>query len=68
MIVFDRYKYMLHHEGEHREQLIDLLTDPGEMRNALHDPQHNGLLADLRANFANLFPDDSGARKELKTM
>ena len=67
MIVVDHCKYMLHHEGDHREQLIDLLTDPGEMRNALNDPQHRGLLTDLRANFVNLFPDNS-ARKELKTM
>ncbi len=61
MIVYEHYKYMLHHEGEHREQLIDLLTDPGEMRNALNDPQHRGLVADLRESFANVFPAPQGS-------
>ena len=37
MIVTRDYKYMLHDEGENREQLIDLLNDPGEMRNAIDD-------------------------------
>ena len=56
MVVYENYKYMLHHEGEHHEQLIDLLTDPGEMRNALNDPQHRALVADLRESFSNVFP------------
>ena len=43
MIVHQNYKYMLYDEGEHREQLIDLLSDPGETRNAINDPQHKTL-------------------------
>ncbi|MFC1608450.1 sulfatase, partial [Candidatus Latescibacterota bacterium] len=37
MIVTHDYKYMLHDEGDNREQLIDLRNDPGEMRNAIGD-------------------------------
>lgn len=29
----DRYKYVLYDKGRHREQLFDILTDRGEMRN-----------------------------------
>ena len=58
MIVSRRYKYMLHFEGEHREQLIDLLTDPGETRNAVNDPENKAILADLRTKFADAFPNN----------
>lgn len=56
MILYQQYKYMLHYEGSNREQLIDLLTDPGEMRNAINDPQHQPLLEELRARFRRTFP------------
>ena len=55
MIVSGHYKYMLHDEGEHREQLIDLLTDPGEMRNAANDPENRDILNHLRQQFAGVF-------------
>ena len=56
MILRDQYKYMKHYEGDHCEQLIDMLTDPGEMRNAINDPQHQPLLGELREQYANTFP------------
>ena len=56
MIIYGQYKYMMHYDGENREQLIDLLTDPGEMRNAIHDPQHQSILNKLRKRFQEIFP------------
>jgi len=56
MIIYQQYKYMMHYDGENREQLIDLLTDPDETRNAIHDPQHQSLVEKLREIFQNTFP------------
>lgn len=55
MIVTERYKYMLHDEGLHREQLIDLVADPGETRNAAADPEQRDRLQSLRRHFAESF-------------
>ena len=52
MIVTNNYKYMLHDEGENREQFIDLLKDPGETRNALSDPDLAELVQHHRVLFA----------------
>lgn len=62
MIVTERYKYMLHDEGAHREQLIDLLTDPGEMRNAAGDPQHHALMKNLREAFDRVFSEHASIK------
>ena len=43
-----RYKYNAYESGEHREQLIDLQTDPGEMVNLAEDPQYAEILNDHR--------------------
>ncbi len=59
MIVSDRYKYMQHNAGAQAEQLIDLLTDPGEMRNALDDPENRALLEHLRHAMTAAFPDSA---------
>lgn len=56
MIIQEQYKYMMHYDGDNREQLIDLLTDAGETRNAIHDPQHKSLVKDLRSKFTDTFP------------
>ncbi len=47
-----RYKYSLHDKGADREMLIDLKTDPGEMKNLASDPAHKAILADLRKRLA----------------
>ena len=55
MIVTDRYKYMRYDEGENSEQLIDLVADPHEMRNAIQDPGNREVLEDHRQLFAEVF-------------
>lgn len=56
MIIHQHYKYMMHYDGDNREQLIDMLTDPGEMRNAINDPQHRQRVEALREKFKKTFP------------
>ncbi len=56
MILRRDYKYMRYYKGERREQLFDLAADPGEMRNAIADPEHRQGLVELRAAFARMFP------------
>jgi choline-sulfatase len=43
-----RYKYAVYAEGEHREQLIDMETDPGEMQNLAADPAYAQVLREHR--------------------
>jgi len=43
-----RYKYNLYESGQHREQLIDLVKDPGEMLNLADDPKLQPVLAEHR--------------------
>ncbi|NQT40141.1 MAG: sulfatase-like hydrolase/transferase [Planctomycetes bacterium] len=43
-----RFKYSIHESGQHREQLIDLDTDPGEMTNLAGDPQYRETLDEHR--------------------
>ena len=52
MIHDGRYKYSLHDKGANREMLIDLKTDPGEMKNLAADPAHNAVLTRLRKRLA----------------
>ncbi len=58
MIVTERYKYMRYDEGDHREQLIDLVADPGEMRNAIGDVGNQEVLKALRLRFNEIFPSE----------
>ena len=55
MVTGGRYKYMHYDEGAHGEQLIDLLADPGEMRNAAADPQNREVLARMRVSLEEVF-------------
>ena len=55
MVTGGRYKYMHYDEGAHGEQLIDLLADPGEMRNAAADPQNREVLARMRVRLEEVF-------------
>lgn len=41
-------KYSVYRWGRHREQLVDLVTDPGEMRNLAGDPAYRETLVDMR--------------------
>jgi len=53
MIRTAQFKYNVYDSGEHREQLIDLQNDPGEMKNLAHDKQHRPVLDRHRALLAN---------------
>ena len=56
MLVRQDVKYMRYYHGERREQLIDLVADAGEIRNAIADAEHQPRLEELRAEFDSLFP------------
>ncbi len=49
MIRTERFKYTVYADGRHREQLVDLVADPGEMVNLAEDPKYGGTLTDHRA-------------------
>lgn len=55
MIVTPRFKYCRYELSANGEQLLDRVDDPGEMRNALHDPQHAAVVQELREEFARTF-------------
>lgn len=55
MVVTDGYKYMLHDDGAHREQLMDLAHDPHETRSALNDPHCQEALARCRKYYRRQF-------------
>jgi len=48
MVRSDRFKYIVYSEGENPEQLFDMQTDPGEMKNLAGDPNHRAVLEDHR--------------------
>ncbi len=54
MIVSERFKYMMHDEGEHAEQLMDLEKDPWEMKNSVHLPELKEVLDECRAHFEKI--------------
>lgn len=43
-----RYKYSIYDSGKHREQLIDLDKDPGEMKNLAENPTYQAALEQHR--------------------
>jgi arylsulfatase A-like enzyme len=49
MVRSDRYKYCVYSYGEHRESLIDLQADPGELTDLARDPTHRAVLLEHRA-------------------
>jgi choline-sulfatase len=49
MLRTDRYKYNVYATGRHREQLIDLQEDPGEMVNLAEDENHKAVLDEHRS-------------------
>jgi len=56
-VVTDRFKYVVYDPGANREQFYDLECDPGETRNALHDPAFRQDLDSLRGSFREWFGD-----------
>jgi len=48
MLRTDRFKYVVYESGKHREQLIDLANDPGEMKNLAEKPEFQDVLNDHR--------------------
>ena len=54
-----RTKYNVHEDGAHREQLIDLEKDPGEMVNLAEDPKYAQVLTDHRRRLRR-WVDDTG--------
>lgn len=66
MVTDGRYKYMLYDEGSRREQLVDLVADPGEMHNALRDPQYPEILEGLRRGLEEVLPERETSRKSLE--
>ena len=44
MLRSEKYKYCVYHEGEPRESLVDLQSDPGEMKNLVADISHRDVL------------------------
>jgi arylsulfatase A-like enzyme len=52
MVRSQRYKYCVYDHGEHRESLVDLESDPGEMVNLAGDPQHHKILRQHRQMLA----------------
>lgn len=52
MLRTERYKYVAYSWGEHREQLFDLQTDPGETTNLAANPQHQVALDEHRLRLA----------------
>lgn len=48
MLRTDRFEYVVYQTGQHREQLIDLTNDPGEMNNLAEDPNFRAVLQEHR--------------------
>jgi arylsulfatase A-like enzyme len=59
-----RYKYNLYESGAHREQLIDMKSDPGEMINLAEDPQHKEVLDDHRQRLQDCAVSTGDAKAE----
>lgn len=52
MIRTERFKYAVYDRGEFREQLHDLKSDPGEMKNLATDPAYREVLNEHRRRLA----------------
>ncbi|MFW5681647.1 MAG: sulfatase [Phycisphaeraceae bacterium] len=56
-VVSATHKYARYDEGERAEQFVDLVNDPGEMRNAVDNPEQADALRQHRAWYDQAFPD-----------
>ena len=53
-----RFKYTVYDTGEHREMLVDLEKDPGEMKNLASDPACRNALLDCRKRLRQWYRDN----------
>jgi arylsulfatase A-like enzyme len=53
MVCSERYKYCAYSEGERRESLVDMQTDPGEMRNLAYQVTYRPILEQHRQYLAD---------------
>ncbi len=67
MVRSQQYKYCAYDHGEHRESLVDLKNDPGEMVNLAGDPhyqkvlqQHRRMLAEWCVAAKTKWPESTG--------
>ena len=60
MIVTDEFKYMLYVRGSNREQLIDLISDPGETKNVAAEPGYRDALRKCKELFTQHFGNEQG--------
>lgn len=51
------FKYMVYSQGAHREQLVDLKKDPGEMRNLAADPEYHAQLLEGRRRLKHWYDE-----------
>jgi arylsulfatase A-like enzyme len=58
MLRSDRYKYVVYESGSPREQLIDLVQDPGEMKNLALDPARADMLQEHRRLLAKWYQEN----------
>ena len=59
-VVTSTHKYVRCDDGANAEQLYDLMNDPHEMRNALHDTSQQDALAACRRMFDEMFAEAAG--------
>ena len=52
MLRSERYKYCVYDQGQHRESLVDLEKDPGELVNLAENPAFEKILNEHRARLA----------------
>jgi choline-sulfatase len=55
MLVSNRYKYIRYNKGENKEQLVDLIIDPGETKNFLRDPKYTNVIRKYRCLFSKYY-------------
>lgn len=54
-VVTHGFKYALYNRGKGKEQLQDLVKDPGEMRNFAKEPEYREVVANMRRLYAKTY-------------
>ena len=58
MLWTDQYKYSVYDQGWPREMLVDLKSDPGEMRNLAMEPEYDAVVARCRELLKQWYADN----------